>query len=83
MQVHYFAWVRERIGMASENIALPAGVATAGELMAHLAQRSPGHADAFADPEKIRIAVNEDHVAPEHPVRDGDDIAFFPPVTGG
>ena len=79
----YFAWVRERVGTGEEQVALPADVATVGALLDWLAQKSPGHADALAERERIRIAVNQDYVDQRFPVRDGDEVAIFPPVTGG
>ncbi|MBO6946442.1 MAG: molybdopterin converting factor subunit 1 [Rhodospirillales bacterium] len=83
MKLLYFAWVREHVGTPSEEIALPDGVATVGDLIAWLAGRGDGYAAAFADTALVRAAVNQEHVDPLHPVRDGDEVAFFPPVTGG
>jgi molybdopterin synthase sulfur carrier subunit len=79
----YFAWVRERIGVHEEDYALPVGVSTVGDLIAHLAARGDGYARAFADPMQIRAAVNQETAQPGNPVADGDEIAFFPPMTGG
>jgi molybdopterin synthase sulfur carrier subunit len=79
----YFAWVRERVGVSQESLACPPGVTTAGELMTWLAQRSEGHARAFAEPSRLRVAVNQVHVARDAAVSDRDEVAFFPPVTGG
>ena len=79
----YFAWVRERIGTAEEQISMPAGVATVGALLDWLAARSANHADALAQRERIRIAVNHDYVDERFALRDGDEVAIFPPVTGG
>lgn len=79
----YFAWVRERTGQASEKIEKPAGVATVADLLAWQASRGGGHAEAFADPDRLRVAVNQEHVQADHPLGDGDEVAFFPPVTGG
>jgi len=79
----YFAWVRERIGAHEEDFALPAGVATVGDLIAHLAARGDGYAHAFADPAQIRAAVNQETAQPGDAVADGDEVAFFPPMTGG
>lgn len=83
LRVLYFAWLRERIGFAEEEIAPPPGVGDVASLMDWLASRSPGHAAAFADPTVVRCAVNQDFAGPEAPVRPGDEVAFFPPVTGG
>jgi sulfur-carrier protein len=79
----YFAWLRERVGMAEEAVPVPAGVATVGELVAWLAARGPGYRAAFANARTVRCAVNQDFASPETPVGPGDEVAFFPPVTGG
>lgn len=79
----YFAWVRSRTGTGSETVPLPATVRNVGELLAWLKTRSPGHADALKDTSAIRVAVNQNYVQAEHPVKPGDEIAIFPPVTGG
>jgi molybdopterin synthase sulfur carrier subunit len=83
MQILYFAWVREKIGRAGEELTLPAGVADVGGLMRHLSTLSAGHAAAFANPTAIRAAINQDFATATDLVRDADEVAFFPPVTGG
>ncbi|MCS6854061.1 MAG: molybdopterin converting factor subunit 1 [Elioraea sp.] len=83
MKVLYFAWLREKAGLAEEEVEVPAGVRTVSELIAWLSSRSPGHAAAFADLAAVRCAVNQDFAGPDTPVRPGDEVAFFPPVTGG
>lgn len=83
MQILYFAWVREKIGRSGEEIALPEDVVDVGGLMRHLVTLSPRHADAFANPMAIRAAINQDFATAGDAVSDGDEIAFFPPVTGG
>jgi sulfur-carrier protein len=79
----YFAWVRQKVGQSEETIALPDGVATVADLAAWLAGRGAGYAEAFADPKLLRAAVNQDHVAFDARVSSDDEVAFFPPVTGG
>jgi molybdopterin synthase sulfur carrier subunit len=81
--VLYFAWLRERAGTGEEHFELPPEVDTVDALIAWLRQRSPGHAAAFATTRSVRCAVNQETADPETPVHPGDEIAFFPPVTGG
>ena len=83
MKILYFAWMRQRIGTSSEEIDLPANVATVDELIDRLIAKGDGYRDAFVKREVIRAAVNQDYVKFDHPVADNDEIAFFPPVTGG
>ena len=79
----YFAWLRERMGRTEERLELPPGVATVGALAAWLRDRdAPGEA-AFREPAALRCAVNQEFAQPDAAVADGDEVAFFPPVTGG
>ncbi len=83
MEILYFAWVRERIGIAAETLEPPVEVATVSELLDWLAIRSPGHAAALADRSAIRIALDQDFVGFDAPIAGAGEIAIFPPVTGG
>lgn len=83
MKVLYFAWLKEKTGVSGEDIPLPPGVADVAGLMAWMRGRGGGFAQAFADQSIVRCAVNQEHVNAAHPLRDGDEVAFFPPVTGG
>lgn len=83
MKLLYFAWVRERVGTAAEEIDCPAAVATVDDLIGWLAARGGGYAEAFESKALVRAAVNHEHVDVSHPVTDDDEVAFFPPVTGG
>jgi molybdopterin converting factor subunit 1 len=83
MRIRYFAWVRERIGTPEETVSPPAGVATVGQLADWLATRSAGHAAAFADRRRLRVAVNQEQARFADPVAANDEVAFFPPMTGG
>lgn len=82
MKVLYFASLRETLGRGAEDIALPGNVATVGALRAHLAARG-GEWQVFATSKSLRAAVNQAMAGADAAVRDGDEIAFFPPVTGG
>jgi molybdopterin synthase sulfur carrier subunit len=83
MKLLYFAWLRERIGRAEEEIEPPAEIGTVADLLAWLKKRGPGYAQALADLSIVRVAVNQEYVRDDHPVRRGDEVALFPPVTGG
>ncbi len=83
MKAVYFAWVRERIGKAEEEIAPPAQVVTVADLIAWLAQRDEGYAHAFENPRVIRAALDRAHVKPQTPLGAAHEVAFFPPMTGG
>jgi len=79
----YFAWLRARIGVAEEDVALPPQVRDVAGLLDWLRARGGGHAEALQNLAIVRVAVNQDYVGLDHPVRDRDEIAIFPPVTGG
>lgn len=83
VHILYFAWLRERAGRSEERLALPPGVATVGALAAWLRARDAAGQAAFAELATIRAAVNQSFAKPGAPVADGDEVAFFPPVTGG
>lgn len=83
MKLLYFAWVRERIGVAEEDVTPPAAVATVADLVDWLAPRSAGHAAAFADPSRLRAAVDQAFVPLDSAIGGAREVAIFPPVTGG
>jgi molybdopterin synthase sulfur carrier subunit len=83
ISILYFAWVRERVGTGAEVFDLPATVRTVGALVETLKRRGPGFEAAFALPNLVRAAVNQDFAGADMPVQPGDEVAFFPPVTGG
>jgi sulfur-carrier protein len=79
----YFAALREQLGSAAEEIELPAGVGTVAALRSHLRGRGGAWELALAESKLVRAAVNQDMAAPAVAIKAGDEIAFFPPVTGG
>lgn len=83
MKVLYFAWLREKAGVAAEEIDAPADVATVADLIRWQRGRGDAFAEAFAEASMVRVAVNQQHVPLDHPVGPDDEVAFFPPVTGG
>lgn len=83
MKILYFAWMRQRVGASSETIDLPEDVTTVDGLIDWLIGRGENYAHAFAKRDVIRAAVNQEYVRFDHRVGDGDEVAFFPPVTGG
>jgi molybdopterin synthase sulfur carrier subunit len=83
MKLIYFAWLRSRIGLAEEQVDAPAEVRTVNDLLAWLKTRGPGYALALADLSVIRVAVNQDYAGRDQMLAPGDEVALFPPVTGG
>ena len=79
----YFARLRETFGMASETLSLPAGAASLDGVRALLAARGGAWAHELAAGRSYRAAVNQSVARDDTPVKDGDEVAFFPPVTGG
>jgi sulfur-carrier protein len=83
VKLRYFAWVRERVGLAEEDVDPPSGVATVADLVAWLTERGEGYAYAFENPKVIRAAIDKSHVRADARIAGAGEIAFFPPMTGG
>jgi molybdopterin synthase sulfur carrier subunit len=83
MNILYFAWVRQKVGKSEEDVVLPSGVSTVSDLLALLRDRGGGYSEAFADPSRVHAAVNHQHVRFDAKLGNDDEVAFFPPVTGG
>jgi molybdopterin synthase sulfur carrier subunit len=83
IELRYFARLREVLGMDAESIALPSGVRDVAGLTAHLRSRGEIWGRELAPERAFRVAVNQDMAAPATTLKDGDEIAYFPPVTGG
>ena len=79
----YFAALREQVGCAEEALVLPEGVNTVAGLRAHLMARGGAWQTSLAATRALRVAVNQVMSKPDTPVKPGDEVAFFPPVTGG
>jgi molybdopterin synthase sulfur carrier subunit len=79
----YFAWVRERIGKAEEEVELPAEVRTVRDLLMWLKSRGEEFESALQHPEVIRVAINQEHVDHREAIGSAREIALFPPMTGG
>lgn len=83
MKLVYFAWIRERIGLEEEEIELPPSVETVQDLLKWQQSRGDEYAAAFAELDTIRVALDQFHAEQSDPVTTADEIAFFPPMTGG
>jgi molybdopterin converting factor subunit 1 len=83
MRVLYFAWLRQRVGSGEEDLSPPGAVNTVAALVAWLKVKSPAHAAAFANMQAVRVAINQEFADWNSPIAPDDEIAFFPPVTGG
>lgn len=83
MKMLYFAWLRTKIGIGQEEVSPPDSVRDVASLIDWLRERGPRYAEALANPQVVRVAVNQEYAKPGDPVRPNDEIALFPPVTGG
>lgn len=83
MKLLYFGWVRSRIGLSREEIEPPSDVGDVKALIAWLRDRSPKHAQAFGDISVLRVAVNQELTTLDAPISANDEVALFPPMTGG
>jgi molybdopterin synthase sulfur carrier subunit len=81
--LRYFAWVREKAGVAEESVDLPLEAATVADVIRWLKTRGPEYASAFERAEVIRAAIDQTHVKHDAAIGGAREIAFFPPVTGG
>ena len=79
----YFAWIKSELGKASDQITLPPSVGNARSLVGHLSAKGSPYAEVFSNPEKMWVAINKNRAEWEQPLHAGDEVAFFPPVTGG
>jgi len=83
IKVLYFARLKESLNYSEEEMVLPLGVNTVADLMTHLSQRGDAWASLFAGKQVVRAAINHELVSNTSVIQDGDEVAFFPPVTGG
>ncbi len=83
IQLVFLARLRERFGVSRESFVLAAQSNTVANLLAALRERGGAFAEELAEGRAFRVAVNQEVVALEHPVKAGDEVAIFPPVTGG
>jgi len=82
VRILYFASLREAVGRASEELDVPAEVGTLGALRAFLATRGEGW-EALGEGRNVRAALNQRMSGADTALSAGDEVAFFPPVTGG
>lgn len=83
MKVLYFAWLKNKTGVGEETVEPPTHVKTVGDLVDWLKSCGPGHAEALADPSVVCVAVNQEYAQWDTTVTPNDEVALFPPVTGG
>jgi len=83
MKVRYFAWMKRTVGISEEEVDPPADVRTVGDLVAWLRTRSGGHAEALAEGAAFGAAIDKRTATFDAPLADAQEVAFFPPFTGG
>tara|TARA_R110001606_G_scaffold164663_1_gene309084 strand:- start:3093 stop:3356 length:264 start_codon:yes stop_codon:yes gene_type:complete len=79
----YFAWVRERLGIDDEKVSLGEAIETIGDVLTMLAERGDAYADIFSDLAKLRFALDQDYGTLDSSIGSARELAIFPPVTGG
>ncbi len=83
LNIVYFAWVRERLGIDHEQMLLEDETETIGDVVRILSGRAPTYADIFSDVGKLRFALDQDYGLLSSPIGSATELAIFPPVTGG
>jgi molybdopterin synthase sulfur carrier subunit len=83
INIIYFAWVRERLGIDQEQVKLGEGIETIGDILTMLSDRSAAYAEIFVAVEKLRFALDQDYGLPTSLIGSAKELAIFPPVTGG
>ena len=83
VKVLFFAYLRERLGAGAEVVEIPDSASTVAGLRLHLMRRGGAWEEVLGDMKVVRVAVNQDMAAANAPLNPGDEVAFFPPVTGG
>lgn len=83
INIVYFAWVKERLGRDQEAVDLPEVIENVGQLIEHLQNHGPAYRDVFSDLKKLRFALDQDFVGLDALLCDVEELAIFPPVTGG
>lgn len=83
MKVLYFAWLRQKVGIGEEILSPPETVSTPSDLIGWLRTQGPAYETAFADISAVKVAINQEFSEFDAPLNPNDEVAFFPPVTGG
>lgn len=83
MRIRYFAWIRARLGVDEETVDPPKTVRTVADLVDWLRSRNPEFAEVLKDDRVVKVAINQEFARAQDPVAPGDEVALFPPVTGG
>ncbi|MBT4769849.1 MAG: molybdopterin converting factor subunit 1 [Rhodospirillaceae bacterium] len=83
MKILYFAWLRSTIGLAQETATPPSDITNVSDLIDWLRELSPAHTKALSDISAVRVAVNQSFASLDYPLASDDEVALFPPVTGG
>ena len=83
MKIFYFAWVRDKIGLDSEEVELPAEIVTAEAFVEWFKTRGDAYAEVIGESNAVKMAINHEYAGPENAISNKDEVALFPPVTGG
>lgn len=83
MKILYFSWIKDKIGKSNEEITINENINTVNDLILYLKNVDNNYKEVFDDISSIRISVNLETTGPETVIKNDDEVAFFPPMTGG
>lgn len=83
MKILYFSWIKDKLGKSHEDIQLNDNVKTINDLITSLKQTNENYLDVFKDTSSIKVSINMETAGFEDSINDNDEVAFFPPMTGG
>ena len=83
MNILYFSWIKDKLGKTKENITIDENIGSVAELITFLKSKDETYKEVFKDISSIRVSINMETANMEDPISINDEIAFFPPMTGG
>ena len=83
MKILYFSWIKDKIGKTHEDIKIKDNIKTIGDLIAYLKKSNESYEEVFKDTSSIKVSINMETANFKDQINNNDEVAFFPPMTGG